>query len=135
MKGQATRPDPATESYFVGKLADYAKRPEVAAPATIDSLVSSLDYLTEEQITAVKRAHKYAETAHDGQMRRTGHPYITHPVAVAQILAHMRMDHQTLMAALLHDVIEDSPTSKTALGKRFGQTGGGDCRRRLQADQ
>ena len=121
MKGQATRPDPATESYFVGKLAEYARRPEVATPATIDSLVGSLDYLTEEQIAAVKRAHKYAETAHDGQMRRTGHDYITHPVAVAQILAQMRMDHQTLMAALLHDVIEDSPTSKTALGKRFGK--------------
>ena len=116
-----TRPDSATESYFVGKLAEYARRPDVAAPATIDSLVSNLDYLTEEQIAEVTRAYEYAELAHDGQMRRTGHRYITHPVAVAEILAKMRMDHQTLMAALLHDVIEDSDTSKTALGERFSK--------------
>lgn len=116
-----TRPDSATESYFVGKLAEYARRPEVAAPATIDSLVSNLDYLTEEQIAEVIRAYEYADVAHNGQVRRTGHKYITHPVAVAEILAQMRMDHQTLMAALLHDVIEDSDTSKTALGERFSK--------------
>ena len=65
-----TRPDSATESYFVGKLAEYARRPDVAAPATIDSLVSNLDYLTEEQIAEVTRAYEYAELAHDGQMRQ-----------------------------------------------------------------
>ncbi len=116
-----TRPEPATQSYFVGQLAEYAKRPEVAAPATLDTLVEKLDYLSEDQVDAVRRAHEYATRAHEGQWRRTGHPYITHPTAVAQILAEMRMDHQTLMAALLHDVIEDSDTSKTALGRRFGK--------------
>ena len=115
------RPDPNTESYFVGQLAQAAKRPEVAAPATIDSLTKKLSYLTPDQVEAVRRAHTYALKAHKGQWRRTGHEYITHPTAVAQILAEMRMDHQTLIAALLHDVIEDSDTSKTKLGKEFGR--------------
>ena len=120
MTNQA-RPEPTTESYFVGQLADQARRPEVAAPATIATLSKKLSYLTAEQIQQVTNAHAYAEKAHQGQHRRTGHPYITHPTAVAQILAEMRMDHQTLMAALLHDVIEDSDTNKTSLGKRFGR--------------
>jgi len=116
-----SRPENTTESYFVGLLADYAKRSEVAAPATIATLTKKLSYLTEDQIQQVRDAHSYATNAHDDQWRRTGHSYITHPTAVAQILAEMRMDHQTLMAALLHDVIEDSDTSKTKLGKQFGR--------------
>lgn len=115
------RPEATTESYFVGQLAKAAKRPEVAAPATIESLLKKISYLTPEQIADVQRAHTYAAEAHEGQWRRTGHHYITHPTAVAQILADSRMDHQTLMAALLHDVIEDSDTSKAKLGKEFGK--------------
>lgn len=114
------RPEPTTQSYFVGQLAEAAKRPEVAAPATLASLTKKISYLSPEQIAEVRRAHAYAHAAHDGQWRRTGHPYITHPTAVAQILAEMRMDHQTLMAALLHDVIEDSDTNKSKLGEEFG---------------
>ncbi len=108
------------ESYFVAQLAVQAKKQDVAAPATLKTLVGSLDYLSETEVASVRSAHQYAETAHQGQLRRTGHPYITHPTAVAQILSEMRMDHQTLMAALLHDVIEDSDASKTALGELFG---------------
>ncbi|RZO72399.1 MAG: RelA/SpoT family protein [OM182 bacterium] len=108
------------ESYFVAQLAAQAKKQDVAAPATLKTLVSSLDYLSETEVASVRSAHQYAEAAHQGQLRRTGHPYITHPTAVAQILSEMRMDHQTLMAALLHDVIEDSDASKTALGELFG---------------
>ncbi|NKC00420.1 MAG: RelA/SpoT family protein [Pseudomonadales bacterium] len=115
------RPEPTTQSYFVGQLAKTAKRRKVAAPATIETLSSSLDYLTPDQISEVVEAHEYAEAAHEGQWRRTGHAYITHPTAVAAILSEMRMDHQTIMAALLHDVIEDSDTSKTQLGKQFGE--------------
>ena len=115
-----SRPDTTTESYFVGQLALAAKRPEVAAPATIETLSEKISYLTPGQIADVQRAHAYAAIAHQGQWRRTGHKYITHPTAVAQILAESRMDHQTLMAALLHDVIEDSDTSKSKLGKEFG---------------
>ncbi|MEM9620527.1 MAG: bifunctional (p)ppGpp synthetase/guanosine-3',5'-bis(diphosphate) 3'-pyrophosphohydrolase [Pseudomonadota bacterium] len=111
----------AKQSYFVSQLAEYAKQSKVAAPATIDSLSKRLTYLSAAQVKQVQEAYHYAEKAHDGQFRRTGHAYISHPTAVALILAEMRMDHQTLMAALLHDVIEDSDTSKATLGRRFGQ--------------
>lgn len=121
MTSQQARPDTDNRSYFVGQLADYAKQPEVAVPATIKTLKKRLSYLSDEQVALVVKAHEYATRAHEGQFRRTGHPYITHPTAVASILADMRMDHQTLMAALLHDVIEDSDTSKTTLGKVFGK--------------
>jgi len=113
--------DPSAESYFVGQLADYAKQAHVAAPATLASLKKKLSYLPQDQIDEVGRAHAFAKRTHEGQIRRTGHDYITHPTAVALILAEMRMDHQTLMAALLHDVIEDSSVNKTSLTKEFGE--------------
>ena len=79
-------------------------------------------YLTPAQINQVRRAYYYAEQAHDGQKRRSGEPYVTHPLAVAGILADMHMDHQSLMAAMLHDVIEDTGIPKVALAKQFGET-------------
>ena len=111
-----------SESYFVSRLAETARRDEIAAPCTIDSLTKALgSYLPEKQVAQVRRAHDYAANAHEGQYRRTGHPYISHPLAVAMILAGMRMDHQTIMAALLHDVIEDTAVAKSTLGNRFGK--------------
>ena len=80
------------------------------------------NYLEPDQVKAVNRAYFYAEQAHDGQFRRTGDPYITHPLAVANILADMRMDPQSLMAAMLHDVIEDTGVSKEALARQFEDT-------------
>jgi RelA/SpoT family (p)ppGpp synthetase len=68
----------------------------------------------------VRRAYFYAEQAHTGQRRRSGEPYIIHPLAVANILADMRLDHQSLMAAMLHDVIEDTGIPKIALAEQFG---------------
>jgi len=88
---------------------------------TIDSLSHRLSsYLEPEQINCVKRAYYYAEQAHYGQFRRSGEPYVTHPLAVANILASMHMDHQSLMAAMLHDVIEDTGIGKEAIGEQFG---------------
>ncbi len=78
------------------------------------------EYLEKDQINRVRRAYHYAEQAHDGQFRRSGEPYITHPLNVAGILADMHMDPQSLMAAMLHDVIEDTGVSKAALGEQFG---------------
>ncbi len=78
-------------------------------------------YLKPEQIAEVESAYLFSREAHEGQFRRNGDPYITHPLAVADILAHMHMDHQSLMAALLHDVIEDTGVSKEELGTRFGE--------------
>src|SRR5690554_4454650 len=89
----------------------------------IEVLADRLEsYLEPEQINQVRRAYFYAEQAHDGQTRRSGEPYVTHPLAVAGILADMRLDHQSLMAAMLHDVIEDTGIPKEALAAQFGVT-------------
>src|SRR5690606_8273421 len=85
-------------------------------------LFRSSSYLEPSQIDEVRRAYYYAEQAHDGQYRRSGEPYITHPLAVANILSAIHMDHQSLVAALLHDVIEDTGVSKKALAEQFGGT-------------
>ncbi|MBI1423616.1 MAG: bifunctional GTP diphosphokinase/guanosine-3',5'-bis pyrophosphate 3'-pyrophosphohydrolase [Gammaproteobacteria bacterium] len=79
------------------------------------------DYLEPDQIAEVYRAYLFGAEAHDGQSRASGEPYIYHPVAVAQILAEMRMDTKSLIAALLHDVIEDTPTAKEQIIKLFGE--------------
>ena len=84
------------------------------------TLNNQLDYLEESQINLVYRAFKTAEQAHRGQTRRSGEPYITHPVEVAKILASMQMDHESLMAALLHDVVEDTSVSLNELEYIFG---------------
>ena len=79
-------------------------------------------YLDEKQVAKVERAYIYSEKCHLGQMRQSGDPYITHPLAVANILADMHMDHESLMAALLHDVIEDTGATKGQISRRFGRT-------------
>ena len=72
---------------------------------TINTFATRLeDYLAPSQIDQVKRAYHFAEVAHTGQFRKSGEPYINHPLAVAGILADMHMDHQCLTAALLHTV-------------------------------
>ncbi len=79
-------------------------------------------YLPIDQIALVKRAFVIARDAHEGQFRSSGEPYITHPVAVASIIAEMRLDHEAIMAALLHDVIEDTPYTEAELTKEFGRS-------------
>jgi guanosine-3',5'-bis(diphosphate) 3'-pyrophosphohydrolase len=87
----------------------------------ISDLCRLLDeYLQPEEINRVYDAFLFSAEAHDGQRRLTGEPYITHPIAAAYILAEIRMDHQTIMAAILHDVIEDTPTAKKQLENMFG---------------
>ncbi len=88
---------------------------------TIDALSDRLsEYLDLEQIREVRRAYFYAEQAHDGQRRKSGEPYVTHPLAVSGVLATMHMDHQSLMAAMLHDVIEDTEINYESIEKQFG---------------
>ena len=86
----------------------------------LKEIVSS--YLSKVQVDLLKQAYIVARDAHEGQMRSSGEPYITHPVAVAHNLAKMHLDHETLMAALLHDVIEDTPVTKDELAELFGHT-------------
>ncbi len=83
---------------------------------------SASSYLEPTQVELLKQAYQVARDAHEGQMRTSGEPYITHPVAVARILAEMRLDHETLMAALLHDTIEDTPVTKEELAELFGNS-------------
>ncbi len=88
----------------------------------IDALVGVLEsYLPDDEIAIVREAHEYGAAMHAGQFRKTGEPYIFHPLAVARILAEMRMDYTTLVAAILHDVIEDTPAAKHEVAERFGE--------------
>jgi RelA/SpoT family (p)ppGpp synthetase len=88
----------------------------------ISQLIAKLEeYLPPEQVERVQEAYEVANAAHKGQKRLTGEPYITHPVAVAGILADLHLDGQTICAALLHDVIEDTPTAKDEILARFGR--------------
>lgn len=79
-------------------------------------------YLTVSEVERVLMACDYADIAHDGVTRKSGEPYILHPIAVSSILSHMRLDAETLMAALLHDVIEDTEFNKDDISKNFGHT-------------
>lgn len=79
-------------------------------------------YLPTEKIELVRRAFVIARDAHEGQTRSSGEPYITHPVAVACIIAEMKLDHEAVMAALLHDVIEDTPYTEEQLANEFGSS-------------
>jgi len=80
------------------------------------------EYLPEPQVEALRQSYVVAKDAHEGQTRSSGEPYIIHPVAVARILAEMRLDIETLQAALLHDVIEDTEVTKEELEEQFGTT-------------
>ena len=78
-------------------------------------------YLDHESVEKITEAYALAAGAHESQMRQTGDPYIVHPIAVARILASMRMDPETIMGALMHDVLEDTQVTKEDLAKQFGQ--------------
>ena len=77
-------------------------------------------YLDEKQIAFVKKAYDFAAKMHADQKRRSGEPYIIHPIQVANILAQMKMDEETLAAAFLHDVVEDTDTTLQQLKEMFG---------------
>lgn len=100
-----------------------AVREEIELPQEklIRRLCSALSgYLDADQIADVRRAYELANAAHEGQLRLTGEPYICHPLSVALILADMRMDANGIMAAIMHDVIEDTLVSKEELTEKFG---------------
>jgi len=91
-----------------------------AAAASFAALVGKLDYLSAGEIESVRQAYRFADEAHLGQMRKNGDPYITHPIAVAAQCAEWKLDAQALMAALMHDAIEDCGVTKQDLVERFG---------------
>ncbi|CAN5702221.1 bifunctional (p)ppGpp synthetase/guanosine-3',5'-bis(diphosphate) 3'-pyrophosphohydrolase [soil metagenome] len=91
-----------------------------AAAASFAALTARLDYLSAADTELVRRAYRFADEAHLGQLRNSGEPYITHPIAVAAQCAEWKLDAQALMAALLHDAIEDCGVTKPELIERFG---------------
>ncbi len=89
---------------------------------SIDDLCfAAANYLESRQVDDIRRAYYFAKDAHEGQTRRSGEPYITHPLAVAHVLAMMHMDHECIMAGLLHDVIEDTVISRAELAAEFSE--------------
>jgi len=123
-----TTPD-STES---GKTKSRAKRPgsqnsaaqppEPSTPvASITALNAKLaEYLTPAELKKVKEAYRFSDEMHLGQVRKSGEPYISHPIAVAEICADWKLDAQAIMAAFLHDVMEDQDVKKDELIERFG---------------
>ena len=93
---------------------------ETASAASFAALLAKLDYLEPEEIQRVRAAYKLADAAHLGQMRKSGEPYITHPIAVTAQCAAWKLDVPALMAALLHDTMEDCGISKSDLAEQFG---------------
>jgi GTP diphosphokinase / guanosine-3',5'-bis(diphosphate) 3'-diphosphatase len=91
-----------------------------AAAASFAALTARLDYLDAGEAEQVRKAYRFADEAHLGQIRASGEPYITHPIAVASQCAEWKLDVQALMAALLHDAIEDCGVTKAQLIERFG---------------
>src|SRR5690606_5983248 len=93
---------------------------EGAAPDYAHALEQAADYLPASQRSQLRRAWAVGAAAHAGQTRKSGEPYITHPVAVARVLAEQGLDVETLVAAILHDTIEDTPLSRADIAAQFG---------------
>lgn len=90
---------------------------------TYDDLKLEIEkYLTKEEVKEIEKAYKYAEEKHKGQFRKTGEEFIIHPLFVAYILTSIKADKETIIAALLHDVVEDTETSKSDISNNFGDT-------------
>ncbi|WP_194721563.1 RelA/SpoT family protein [Noviherbaspirillum malthae] len=105
---------------------DPASKPEVsgaptAGVASVSHLINKVaEYLTASELKKVKEAYRFSDEMHLGQIRKSGEPYISHPIAVAEICADWKLDAQAIMAALLHDVMEDQGVRKDELIERFG---------------
>jgi guanosine-3',5'-bis(diphosphate) 3'-pyrophosphohydrolase len=100
--------------------AEQAHPAASAAAASFAALLGKLDYLGPAEIESIRLAYRFADEAHLGQLRKNGDPYITHPIAVAAQCAEWKLDAQALMAALMHDAIEDCGVTKEELVERFG---------------
>jgi GTP pyrophosphokinase len=89
-------------------------------PGLKELLAKVSEYLPAEQVERVREAAEFGAAAHQGQKRLSGEPYISHPVAAAELLAELHLDADTIVSAILHDVIEDTPIAKDDIAKRFG---------------
>src|SRR5689334_1800311 len=108
--------------------ASRAGKPQEAAPPAVAPGVASVSqltvklaaYLTPSELKKVKEAYRFSDEMHLGQVRKSGEPYISHPIAVAEMCADWKLDVQAIQAALLHDVMEDQDVKKEELIERFG---------------
>ena len=90
-------------------------------PKLLKQLISELDYLDETDLEVISKAYAYSSIAHEHQSRKTGEPYIIHPVAVASILGGLHLDAAAISAGLLHDVLEDTEINEALLREEFGE--------------
>jgi len=107
----------------VNSVSDDVLGPPTGGPVYLISDLCDLleGYLASDKVALVYQAYLFSAEAHEGQYRQTGEPYIYHPISVARILAEMRMDHESILAAILHDVLEDTGTQKERLAEQFGE--------------
>ena len=94
--------------------------PDEATASSFAVLAAKLDYLNSGDIKRVREAYRFADEVHLGQFRASGEPYITHPISVAALCAEWKLDAQAIMAALMHDAMEDCGIGKAELIERFG---------------
>ncbi len=112
MESEGAKPTPPTHP---------VSDPQDTTFLTSDLRATLLSYLAEDEVAQAEQAYYFSARAHHGQRRRSGEPYISHPMAVAAILAGMHMNIETIIAAILHDVIEDTEISKETISERFGE--------------
>ena len=119
-KERAVAPRSASKPADIPALPDPQPASQIGV-ASITHLTTKLaEYLTPAELKQVKEAYRFSDEMHLGQMRKSGEPYISHPIAVAEICANWKLDAQAIMAALLHDVMEDQDVKKDELIERFG---------------
>ena len=119
-KAAAAKQTPAADQKAAAKQTAAAAKQTLAADQTAALIQKIKKYSPKTETGQILKAYKYAEEAHKGQTRRGGQPYITHPLAAANILADLHMDQESLITALLHDVVEDTPRSLKDIKKEFG---------------
>ncbi|NOQ70235.1 MAG: RelA/SpoT family protein [Gammaproteobacteria bacterium] len=107
-------------------MSDHSRQNEVKSAENDRFLISDLcdliaSYMDQEQVKEVYRAYLFGAQAHEGQLRISGEPYIYHPIAVARILAEMHMDVKSIVASILHDVLEDTPATRKLIEREFGK--------------
>lgn len=111
----------STDAVGSGKVESAPASPHELLEQSLELFFSKLKYLPQPDIDLLEAAYRFSEVAHEGQYRKSGEPYISHPLAVATILADWHLDPQVLMAALLHDVVEDTAVTKEELQELFGK--------------
>lgn len=113
--------DTSSEDY-IDESVLASQRSEKSADGLFEDLIADVsETMDKEDIEYIKKAYEIAREAHEGQFRRSGEPYIIHPVQVAKILYGLGMDSESMIAALLHDVVEDTELTKEDVKKDFGE--------------